>query len=125
MMMTMMSRSSFVLLAVLASCLLAAAATGSGRVFVEHTEPLRLPEGWIKGERLAAEEIVELLIAVRLTNTAELERRYELAFLTPSHDVINVSSSPSIFVIFILFRVDWLLRICFGCDLDRFSCPSR
>ena len=88
--MTMMSRSGFVLLAVLATCLLAAAATGSGRVFVEHTEPLRLPEGWIKGERLAAEEIVELLIAVRLTNTAELERRYELAFFffTPSHSMM-------------------------------------
>lgn len=102
----MMSRSSFVLLAVLASCLLAAAATaGSGRVFVEHQEPLRLPEGWIKGERLAAEETVELLIAVRLTNTDELEAKFWAVseptslsygrFLTPAQVAALVAPSPA------------------------------
>jgi hypothetical protein len=60
----------------LALLAVACVAAAGPRVFVEHTAPLSLPQGWFEGDRLAADETVELLVAVRLTNTAELERRY-------------------------------------------------
>lgn len=63
--------------AILVAALAVVASSGTGaRVFVEHVERIALPDGWIQNERLAPSENVELLIAVRLTNTAELERQY-------------------------------------------------
>jgi hypothetical protein len=108
-----MTRTSLVLVTVLAlsACLLAATASASaGRTFVEHTEALGLPEGWIKGDRLAADETVELLIAVRLANADELERRCVPSFLakpTPGEnhtphlvfDLCHLRFSSSFFVL--------------------------
>jgi hypothetical protein len=110
-----MTRTSLVLVTVLAfsACLLAATASASaGRAFVEHTETLSLPEGWIKGDRLAADETVELLIAVRLTNADELERRCVPSFLALNPRLLARTTrhiSSSIFAIF-LFPLRSLLR---------------